>query len=141
MYLIQERHYFFHLIHFRSLGQKSKNNFVQFLVQMRTRKFAFETYWPLERFYIVFVHQNLLWTQFSSQYAIKFLPKLLIQLWFLIIYPQGARTGSLCMLGNLCKVYKNISHGMNIVIVIIIESSNKVVHKSWQIWCKACKNI
>jgi hypothetical protein len=34
----------FYLTHFRSLGQKSKNNFVQFLVQMRTRKFAFETY-------------------------------------------------------------------------------------------------
>ena len=35
-------HYFFHLTNFRFLGQKSKNNFV--LVQMRTRKFAFEIY-------------------------------------------------------------------------------------------------
>ena len=35
------------MTHFRSLGQKSKNNFVRFLVQMRTRKFAFEIYWPL----------------------------------------------------------------------------------------------
>ena len=32
----------FYLTHFRSLGQKSKNNFVRFLVQIRTRKFAFE---------------------------------------------------------------------------------------------------
>ena len=39
--------FFFDLTHFRSLGQKSKNNFVWFLVQMRTRKFAFEIYWPL----------------------------------------------------------------------------------------------
>ena len=37
----------FYLAHFRSLGQKSKNNFVGFLVQMRTRNFAFEIYWPL----------------------------------------------------------------------------------------------
>ena len=38
----------FYLTHFRSLGQKSKNNFVRvFLVQMSTRKFAFEIYWPL----------------------------------------------------------------------------------------------
>ena len=29
------------------LGQNSKNNFISFLVQMRTRKFAFEIYWPL----------------------------------------------------------------------------------------------
>ena len=35
------------LSYFRSLWQKSKNNFVRFLVQMRTRKFAFEIYWPL----------------------------------------------------------------------------------------------
>ena len=34
------------LTHFRSLGQKSKNNFFQFLVQMRTRKFTFEIYQP-----------------------------------------------------------------------------------------------
>ena len=38
--------------HFRSLVQKSKNNFVQFLVQMRTRKFAFEINWPLAHTYI-----------------------------------------------------------------------------------------
>ena len=30
------------------LGQKSKNNFVRFLVQMRTRKFASEIYSPLQ---------------------------------------------------------------------------------------------
>ena len=29
---------------FRSLEQKSKNNFIRFSVQMRTRKFAFEIY-------------------------------------------------------------------------------------------------
>ena len=33
---------FFDLTYFRSLGQKSKIDFVRFLVQMRTRKFAFE---------------------------------------------------------------------------------------------------
>ena len=37
----KQRHYF------RSLMQKSKNNKVRFLVQMRTRKFASEIYWPL----------------------------------------------------------------------------------------------
>ena len=31
----------------KRLGQKSKNNFIGFLVQMRTRKFAFEINWPL----------------------------------------------------------------------------------------------
>ena len=35
------------MTHFTSLGQKSKNNLVQVLVQMRTRKFASEIYWPL----------------------------------------------------------------------------------------------
>ena len=35
------------MTHFRSLEQKSKNNFVRFLVQKRTRKFAFEINWPL----------------------------------------------------------------------------------------------
>ena len=29
------------------VGQKSKNKIFRFLVQMRTRKFAFEIYWPL----------------------------------------------------------------------------------------------
>ena len=33
---------FFDLIHFRELGQKYKNIFVKFLVQMKTSKFAFE---------------------------------------------------------------------------------------------------
>ena len=35
---------FFYLNHFGSLGQEPKNNFVPFVVQMRTRKFAFEIY-------------------------------------------------------------------------------------------------
>ena len=35
---------FFYLTDFRV----SKNNFVRVLVQMRTRKFAFEINWPLE---------------------------------------------------------------------------------------------
>ena len=39
--------WFLYLTHFRASGQKSKNDFVRFLVQMRTRKFAFEIYWPL----------------------------------------------------------------------------------------------
>ena len=38
---------FFDLNSFKRLGQKSKNNTVGFLVQMRTRKFAFEINWPL----------------------------------------------------------------------------------------------
>ena len=38
---------FLDFTHFLSLGQKSKNNFVSFLVQMRTRKFASEIYWSL----------------------------------------------------------------------------------------------
>ena len=37
----------FYLTHFRELGQKYKNIFVQFLVQMKTSKFAFEINWPL----------------------------------------------------------------------------------------------
>ena len=36
------------MTHFRTLGQKSKNNFVPFLVQVKTWKFAFEIYWPLK---------------------------------------------------------------------------------------------
>ena len=36
-------HYFYDLTHFRArLGQKYKNIFVRFLVQMKTSKFAFE---------------------------------------------------------------------------------------------------
>ena len=38
---------FFYLNHFRTLGQKSKNNFVWFFEEMRARKFASEIYWPL----------------------------------------------------------------------------------------------
>ena len=37
----------FDLTYFRSLGQKLKNHFVHFLVQLRTRKFASEIYGPL----------------------------------------------------------------------------------------------
>ena len=40
--------HFFYLTHFRELGQKYKNIFVRFLVQMKTSKFAFEINWPLE---------------------------------------------------------------------------------------------
>ena len=39
--------HFFDLTHFRGKGRIQKNNFVRFLVQMRTRKFASEIYWPL----------------------------------------------------------------------------------------------
>ena len=39
--------YFFDLTSFRCLGQKSKKRFHLFLVQMRTRKFAFEINLPL----------------------------------------------------------------------------------------------
>ena len=40
-------HYFFDLTSFYRLGQKYKNIFIHFLVQMKTLKFAFEIYWPL----------------------------------------------------------------------------------------------
>ena len=40
-------HSFFDLTHFRELGQKYKNIFLRFLVQMKTSKFAFEINWPL----------------------------------------------------------------------------------------------
>ena len=35
--------------YFREVGQKYKNIFVRFLVQMKTLKFASEIYWPLKR--------------------------------------------------------------------------------------------
>ena len=38
---------FFYLTHLRELGQKYKNFFVRFLVQMKTSKLAFEINWPL----------------------------------------------------------------------------------------------
>ena len=38
------------MTYFRSLEQKSKNNFVGSLVQMKPRKFAFEINWPLVMF-------------------------------------------------------------------------------------------
>ena len=40
--------FFFDLIHFKDLGQKLKNIFLQFLVKMKTSKFAFEIICPLE---------------------------------------------------------------------------------------------
>ena len=40
-------HYFFDLTSFLRLGQKYKNIFVWFFVQMKTLKFAFKIYWPL----------------------------------------------------------------------------------------------
>ena len=45
---MQWRPLFSYLPRFRSLGQKSKNNFIWFLEEMRTRKFASEIYWPLK---------------------------------------------------------------------------------------------
>ena len=41
-YLSSNLHSFFDLTHFRELGQKYKNISAQFLVQMKTSKFAFE---------------------------------------------------------------------------------------------------
>ena len=40
---------FFWFDPFQRLGQKSKNNFVGFLEEMKTRKFASEIYWPLAK--------------------------------------------------------------------------------------------
>ena len=40
-------HLFFDLTHFRELGQRYRNFFVSFLVQMKTFKSAFEINWPL----------------------------------------------------------------------------------------------
>ena len=42
--------FFFYLTHFRCKGRIQKNNFVSFLVQMRTWKFAFGIYWPLAKY-------------------------------------------------------------------------------------------
>ena len=44
---IKEAFIYFHSTHFWYLGQKSKNNFIQFLEEMKTRKFASKIYWPL----------------------------------------------------------------------------------------------
>ena len=44
-------HSFLDLIHFKELGQKYKNIFVRFLVQMKTSKFASEIIWPLRHTY------------------------------------------------------------------------------------------
>ena len=41
--------YFFDMTSFYRLGQKYKNIYVRFLVQMKTLKFAFKIYWPLVR--------------------------------------------------------------------------------------------
>ena len=38
---------FYYFTYLRELGQKYKNIFVQFWVQMKTSKFAFEINWPL----------------------------------------------------------------------------------------------
>ena len=43
---------------FWGLGQNSKNNFIRFLVQMRTRKFATEMYWPKQDFLYLFCLQD-----------------------------------------------------------------------------------
>ena len=45
-------HSCFDLAHFRELGQKYKNIFVWFMVQMKTSKYAFEINWPLDLAYI-----------------------------------------------------------------------------------------
>ena len=62
------------------LRQKSKNNFVRFLVQMRTRKFAFEINWPLVALFI-YPRHNLLKAYFTRTYNLCgqnfFLSKLL----------------------------------------------------------------
>ena len=50
---------FFDLTHFRELGQKYRNIFVRFSVQMKTRKFAFEINWALEGFSILLQIQQL----------------------------------------------------------------------------------
>ena len=42
---------FFYLTSFYRLGQKYKNIFVHFLVQMKTLKSPFEIHWPLPCFY------------------------------------------------------------------------------------------
>ena len=44
---------FFHLTHFRELGQKYKNIFIRFLVQMKTLNFAFEINWPLGNMFAI----------------------------------------------------------------------------------------
>ena len=51
-------HLFFDLTYFRELGQKCKNIFVWFLVQMKTSKFAYEIDWPFEKSLIIF---SIIW--------------------------------------------------------------------------------
>ena len=70
-------HFFFYLTHFRKLGQKYKYIFVQFLVQMKTSKFAFEINWPLLQNRVqrsIFIPKclNTFWTDQTSVFAFKF---------------------------------------------------------------------
>ena len=68
------------MTHFRSLDQKSKNNFVSFLVQMRTRKFDFEINWPLPAASFASMHFNWwleqhhsawIWLRFEMEMALS----------------------------------------------------------------------
>ena len=67
---------FFWFDPFQRLGQKSKNNSVGFLEEMKTRKFASEIYWPLakrththtpENITICILHENMFW-KFPRRY-------------------------------------------------------------------------
>ena len=67
-------HYFYDLTHFR-LGQKYKNIFVCFLVQMKSLEFVFQIYWPLPNPIshlkylngpLLILSENPLWKHYNS---------------------------------------------------------------------------
>ena len=72
---------FFYLTHFRELGQKYKNIFIQFFVQMKTPKFAFENNWPLSQCISLKKHQGIYVLKQNSWSSIllKYLPKVQVQ--------------------------------------------------------------
>ena len=76
---------FFHLIHFREVGQIYKNIFVRFLVQMKTVNFAFEINWPLRPW-----HDTVDWNSF-----------------FAISKEKGSSYSNILIkiLGNLYRIY------------------------------------
>ena len=88
---------FFHLTQFRELGQKYRNIFVRFLVQMKTLNFAFEINWPLHLQHITLAEVLCLdtcgWTmeslkQIVHQLTILFLEmlKMIQVIYFFIVY-------------------------------------------------------
>ena len=100
---------------FYRLGQKPKNNFVRFLVQMRTREFAFEINWPLKGFAIL--PQTCCYLCIAKIICIKFgvklhnflgiLPSNLVQWnWYLWILVCRYSCNTSCALRKTFKSFK-----------------------------------